>query len=213
MKLPAILIALTLAACGAEDDATQASSGAGSGLPMPRGGAALIGTNLADLRLEQLDGESLALARTHDATLLRWWTDTCPFCCATLPALEALRREYGALGLEVVAVYHPKSAVALSDEAIRAAARERGFEGRVAVDRDWSALERAWPTSERSATSVALLLDSSGVVRFAHPGPEFHASDDPEHRECARDFADLRAALELVLAREHEVISDPAHGR
>src|SRR5438093_1253265 len=40
--------------------------------------------------------------------LIRWWTDDCHYCAATLPGLEALRTRYADRGLVVVGAYHPK---------------------------------------------------------------------------------------------------------
>src|SRR6266481_4602893 len=47
--------------------------------------------------------------------LVRWWTDGCHYCAATLPALETLRNRYADRGLVVIGVYHPKPPRAVSD--------------------------------------------------------------------------------------------------
>jgi thiol-disulfide isomerase/thioredoxin len=39
--------------------------------------------------------------------LLRWWTEGCPYCVATAPALVSLERTYGSRGLQVIGVFHP----------------------------------------------------------------------------------------------------------
>lgn len=172
-------------------------------MPVPRGGAELIGQSLSDLRFDGWIGDSVSLKREHGgATLIRWWTDGCPFCEQSLPALDELRRAYEPRGLAVIAAYHSKSEVPLSDREIADAAHARHFDGTVAIDRQWRALNRAWPAELRSATSVTLLLDSAGVVRFAHPGPEFHRSSDPAHAECDADYSDLARAIEVVLEQE-----------
>ena len=46
---------------------------------------------------------------------------------------------------------------------------------------------------------MSFLVDASGVIRFCHPGPELHPSDDPEHSTCADDFRLLEAAVVAVL--------------
>lgn len=169
-------------------------------MPISRGGAELVGTALGSLEFAGWIGDHLPLKRPGGATVLRWWTEACPFCEASLPALDELRREYEGLGLQVIGVYHQKSADTLSDADVASAARARHFDGHVALDREWRALDRAWPAALRSATSVTLLLDADGVVRFAHPGPELHPSGDADHARCAADFADLERAVGLVLA-------------
>jgi thiol-disulfide isomerase/thioredoxin len=133
-------------------------------MPISRGGAELVGTALGSLEFDGWIGDRLPLKRASGATVLRWWTEGCPFCEASLPALDELRREYEALGLQVIAVYHQKSADTLSDAEVSSAARERHFDGPVALDREGRTLDRAWPAALRSATSVTLLLDADGAV-------------------------------------------------
>jgi thiol-disulfide isomerase/thioredoxin len=192
--------ALIAAACSHERESHASARSAVGTMPMPRGGAQLVGTALGSLEFAGWIGDRLPLKRPSGATVLRWWTEGCPFCEASLPALDELRREYEALGLQVIAVYHQKSADTLGDAEVASAARERHFDGPVALDPEGRALDRAWPAALRSATSVTLLLDADGVVRFAHPGPELHPTGDPDHAHCAADYADLERAVGLVLA-------------
>ena len=198
------LMLLAVVACGdgRHTEPTNDPNASSQPMPLPRGGAELIGHSLAELKFDAWIGEPLPLAREHGATLVRWWTDGCPFCEASLPAVDELRREFEGRGLVVIAAYHNKSAIALTPLEIEEGARARGYDGRIALDRDWHALDVAWPAKWRSATSVTLLLDAHGVVRFAHPGPEFHRSTDAAHAECASDFADLERAVALVLAED-----------
>lgn len=149
-----------------------------------------------------LPQRSVGAAPTFDGhvALVRWWTDGCPFCERSLPALEALRARHAARGLIGIAVYHPKPPRALADDEVAAMARELDWNGFVLVDEDWSALRAAWlDAAERAATSVTFLLDRAGRVRFVHPGPELHPSDDALHADCARDFRALEAAVDALL--------------
>ena len=195
-RLPLLL----LAAC-----APTASRDAGSrpAMPAPRAGGDVVGRDVTALLPEQwLDPRpEFAGAAAPRAVLLRWWTDTCPFCARSLPALAALAEEFAPAGLQVVGVYHPKPPRAVAAAQVRAAAARLGFGGALAVDADWSALRRIWLTGpERPATSASFLLDGRGVVRFVHPGPELHPGTDPEHALCAADFAALRTAIQALLA-------------
>lgn len=172
-------------------------------LPEARGGQELLGKKLAALSFDRTlnapqntEGKKPGNA---SATLYRWWTDTCPFCEKSLPAVETLRKKYEAKGLQVVAVYHPKPPRYLADETIRKAAEERSYHGALAVDRDWSEYRRAYSVKRPSATSVSLLVDRDGVIRFVHPGPEFHPSDDPLHRQCDVDYNLLDQAIAALL--------------
>lgn len=134
------------------------------------------------------------------ATIVRWWTDGCPYCKASLPALEALRRELGPRGLRVVGVYHPKPPRSVHAEVAVETARSLGFEGPLAVDADWEVLRHFWlATGERDATSVTFLLDADGVVRWVHPGPQLFPSDEEQYAQEDADYRDLRAAVEGLL--------------
>jgi hypothetical protein len=90
------------------------------------------------------------------------------------PAIAALEREFG---IAVVAVYHPKPARDVPDADIVAAARKIGMPGALAVDRDWALLDRTWPPDKRGFTSVSLVLDRDGVIRWLHAGGELLEPD------------------------------------
>ncbi len=73
-------------------------------------GAELIGTkalgwegaewlNPEPLRLEDLRGK---------VVLVRWWTDSCPYCSRSAPALNEFHARYARRGLIVIGMYHPK---------------------------------------------------------------------------------------------------------
>jgi peroxiredoxin len=153
--------------------------------------------NSAPLSLEDLRGE---------VVLVRWWTDTCPFCASSAPALRALHEQYSAQGLTVIGVFHPKDGRddPLDVARVRRAVATRQFQFPVAIDWDWRkrTLEQWWLTEpNRPATSVTFLLDRAGVIRFVHPGMEYHDADGQEgHEMCANDMASIRAAIERLLA-------------
>jgi thiol-disulfide isomerase/thioredoxin len=147
-----------------------------------------------DRWLNTPDGKPLNTA--GKVVLYRWWTDGCPHCEKTLPAVERLRKEYAPRGLQVVAVYHPKPPREVSDKSVMEAAKEYGYDGAVALDLDWSELNRFYlSTGERKATSASFLVDRAGVIRFAHPGPRFFPSEDPAE---AKEDADYRAIVDAI---------------
>ena len=172
-------------------------------LPTPRAGARLLGKSIADLLPERFAGEEIALAGegAAKATLVRFWTDTCPYCAKSLPAVELLRNRFKESGLQTLGVYHPKPPRPVTDDGIRAAADRLGYSGPVAIDENWEALDAVWPRGEgRGATSISVLADRFGKIRYVHPGPEFHPSDDPSHARCDADYRDLERAVRFVLA-------------
>jgi hypothetical protein len=202
--LPAIALAALFSACTARlesgtSPAIDSGQAVSIAMPVSRSGADRVGAQLPS-SIELSTADSSPVPR---ATLLRWWTDTCPFCVASLPALEQLRVTYADRGLQTIAVYHPKPPRALDSvdiEMVRADALERGYSGRLLMDAEWSSLKELWlSTGKRSATSASFLCDANGVVRFVHPGPEFHRSDDSAHALCDEDFRALEQAVQFLL--------------
>src|SRR5262245_6262509 len=133
--------------------------------------------------------------------LVRWWTEGCHFCRTTLPELERRRHERGD-DFVVIGVFHPKPEPHdVSDKHILQVARELGFDGPIAFDRDWKTLNRYWLDGdpERSWTSVSFLIDKNGVIRWVHGGGEYHPSSDPAHQRCDLQYQGLVHELDRLL--------------
>jgi thiol-disulfide isomerase/thioredoxin len=146
-----------------------------------------------------LDGTPAAF-KDAKLTLVRWWTDGCPHCEASLPALDELRKRHDRADLRLVGVYHPKPRRRVTDPEVREALEALKVECPVIIDPDWELLEKAWlGTGKRQATSVTFLVDSKGIIRFVHPGPRIHRSDDPEEKEADNGMKRLEAAIEELL--------------
>ena len=152
--------------------------------------------NSPPLSLEDLRGR---------VVLVRWWTDTCPFCVSSAPALRTLHGESADRGLTVIGVFHPKAGRddPLDVERVQRAVESRQFTFPVAIDWDWrhGALKEWWLTGPaRPATSVTFILDRSGVIRFVHPGMEYHDDDgNQEHAMCVDDMSRIRGTIERLL--------------
>jgi len=153
--------------------------------------------NSPPLTLEDLLGK---------VVLVRWWTDTCPFCASSAPALRALHDQYSAKGLTIVGVFHPKAGRddPLDVARVKRAVESRQFQFPVAIDWEWRerTLKHWWLTGpKRPATSVTFLLDKTGIIRFVHPGMEYHDADGSVgHEMCVDDMANIRTAIEQLLA-------------
>ena len=153
--------------------------------------------NSEPLTLEDLRGR---------VVLVRWWTETCPFCASSAPALRAIQEQYSPRGLTVVGIYHPKAdrdgPLDIARVARAVAVRELDFP--IAIDWDWrnGVLADWWLTGpDRPATSVTFLLDKSGVIQYVHPGMEYHDPNGAEgHEMCAVDMAGIRSQIERLLA-------------
>ena len=118
------------------------------------------------------------------------------------PALAGLDRKYRDAGSSVVGVYHPKPRGShREDAAIEEVARGWGWEFAVAADDDWSLLDAFRLSSgARDYTSVSFLIDRAGKIRWAHPGPQFHAGGPAGHEQCREDCGDLDAAIAYLLS-------------
>ena len=167
-------------------------------------GADLIGTKAPGWEIgEWLNTEPL---RLHDlrgkVVLLRWWTDTCPYCARSAPALNEFHRLYADRGLTVIGMYHPKPVHRpIPVSGIREAAQERGFRFPIGIDRDWSVLRQWWlDGGRRRATSVSFLVDRRGVIRHVHPGPAYHREAVGGDEQPRRDFVELERMIEELLA-------------
>jgi len=133
--------------------------------------------------------------------LVRWWTEGCPFCVATAPALRHFYRKYAA-GLMVIGIFHPKPPGDWSIERMRRASDRLGFTFPVALDGEWSALRRWWPDLERRGwTSVSFVVDKKGVIRYVQPGGEYHEGGlgDESHARCERDYREIEQVVDRLL--------------
>lgn len=154
----------------------------------------LVGTRAQDFKsLTWLDDQPRTLAALRgQVVLVRFWTDTCPYCRRTAPRLRALDEELRARGLTVIGLYHPKPRgrpVPLAD--VAAFIKELGLAFPIALDATWSTLDAWWlTTGDREATSASFLIDRRGVIRLVHPGPEYSDAE----------YAGLRAAILALLA-------------
>src|SRR5690349_5875123 len=64
-------------------------------LPANRGGQDLVGKDMPRLEFARWVNppENKPVDTAGSVVLYRWWTNSCPFCAATLPALEGLRKK------------------------------------------------------------------------------------------------------------------------
>jgi peroxiredoxin len=169
-----------------------------------REGQELIGTPAPNLSINQwVNSAPLEIGQLKGKVLLvRWWTDTCELCSATAPALRKLQDEYGTKGLQVIGVFHPKPAGDWNLERVKRAAAHYQFTFPVADDGDWTALKRWWLNgAHREYASVTFLVDRHGVIRYVHPGGEYHESNGtPVHEICDADFKAIQKVIAGLLA-------------
>jgi len=171
-----------------------------------REGQELIGTPAPAFNLDHwVNSSRLELSDLKGKVLLvRWWTDTCELCAATAPALRKLQDEYGTKGFQVIGIFHPKPAGDWNLERVKRAAAHYQFTFPVADDGDWKALRRWWLNgTDRDYTSVSFIVDKHGVIRYVHPGGEYHESNGASaHETCNADFKKIQAVIAELLAEK-----------
>lgn len=129
--------------------------------------------------------------------MVRFWTDTCPFCAASLPAMQTLAEEFAAEPVTFVGLYQSKpfGSERRWSEAV-ALARALGVTFPLAYDHHWKTLRAWWLDGRgRSATSASFVIAPDGRFVHVHPGPVFFPSDDPEEVRANADYEAIRAAI------------------
>ncbi len=153
--------------------------------------------------MEWLNSEPMTLSDLEGkVVLIRFWTDTCPFCRATAPALAQIDADYRDRGVVVIGMHHAKPRGSERRPAqVADVIQGWGWRFPVALDGDWGVLDAFWPVAEgRRYTSVSFVLDRHGTIRHVHPGPEFHPDGPADHVQCRADYAEIRGVLDTLLA-------------
>lgn len=198
------VVGLLPAGCGGGGVDTHVAEPEAPGVPSSRAGGDRVGRPAPEWGpLAWVGAPPRTLAELRgQVVLVRFFTDTCPFCRATAPALAELDEEYRARGVTVVGMYHPKPrGTPRTPEQVEAVVKGWGWRFGVALDLDWAVLDAYWlAQGDRDYTSVSFVVDREGVVRFVHPGPEFHDGGPADHEQCRQDYRDVRAALDALLA-------------
>ena len=152
--------------------------------------------------LKWMNSQPLKLSELEDkVVLIRWWTETCPFCSRSAPALNEFHDIFKEKGLVVVGMYHPKPPGPRRQKALEKAVKRLGFEFPIALDMDWSRLRRYWLANSRHRwTSVSFLIDKRGKIRYIHPGGEYYKGEDETQTEAQRDYDELKGLIEKLIA-------------
>lgn len=204
-----VVLAVSIVACGIAPEPVDSArptreDAREDDVPASRDGRDRVGIPAPPFTVDGWIGpSSLALEDLRGkVVLVRFFTDRCPYCRATAPALVQLDADYRERGLAVIGLFHPKPRGARSSvPAVTDLVRAWGWTFPVGIDGSWTTLDAWWLASgERSATSASFLVDREGVIRWVHPGPEFHPDGPADHEQCRRDYADLRAAIDELLA-------------
>ena len=154
-------------------------------------------------KLRWLDGQARDLQTLRGRVLVvRNFTNECPFCASTIPALQRIHEKYGNRGVTVLGVYHPKPQRHVSSEDVAEFTKSLGVTFPIAVDEDWSLFNRWWKgRSDEGWTSITWVLDRRGTFRYVHSGGEYHDGGGAAHDQCRADLATLVRTLDEILAQ------------
>ncbi|MCG8423513.1 MAG: TlpA family protein disulfide reductase [Proteobacteria bacterium] len=163
----------------------------------------LLGKPAPDWQLaEWANAEPMQLSDLSGrVVIVRFWTDGCPYCQKSLPALQTLSDEFAGHPVTFVGIYHskPKGSERPFERAI-AAANEYKVTFPLAYDRMWKTVTSWWLSGpQRRATSASFVVDAAGTFVHIHPGPEFFPSVHPGEAQPDRDFRSLRDAIVQAL--------------
>ena len=152
--------------------------------------------------LKWMNSQPLKLSELEDkVVLIRWWTETCPFCSGSAPALNEFHDTFKDKGLVVIGMYHPKPPGPRRQKTLEKAVKRLGFEFPIALDMDWSRLRRYWLANSRHRwTSVSFLIDKRGKIRYIHPGGEYYKGEDETQTEAQQDYDELKGLIEKLIA-------------
>lgn len=189
-----LCVALALTAC-------EPAAGEPAPPTVARAGAELVGMQASEfIDVTWLDGRARTLADLRGSVVLvRFWTDTCPYCQRTAPALRQLDAEFGDRGLVVVGLHHSKPRGSTRTPAqVEASARAWGMDFLIGLDSGWATIDAWWLAGRAcEATSASFLIDRKGTIRLVHPGPEYTPTGAPQSR---RDYAEIHATITALLA-------------
>ena len=100
-------------------------------------------------------------------------------------------------------MFHPKPRPErTTSDYVQKSADNLGFKFPIAIDDDWATLKSYWlDDHQRGYTSVSFLIDKEGIIRYVHPGPEYHSDGAGEHKQCRDDFLEIEAMIVSLLAK------------
>lgn len=180
---------------GAKTDPSGAPAAAPPGATGP--GAELVGKAAPAWTASEWTTDSpLSLSELRGrVVVVRFWTNTCPYCERSMPALEDLSKKYAGKPVTFVGLYHSKpygSERAWST--VLETLDEWNVTFPVGYDREWKTVNAWWLDGRGpSATSASFVIGADGTYAHVHPGPVYFPGD-------GGDFAALEAAIDRELA-------------
>lgn len=129
--------------------------------------------------------------------VVRFWTDTCPYCAKSLPAMQELADELEGQSVTFIGLYHskPLGSERSWKEAV-AHAEDLGVTFPLGYDHHWKTVRSWWLDGRRGgATSASFVIGPDGRIVHVHPGPVFFPSADPADARANAGFEAIRSAI------------------
>ncbi len=138
----------------------------------------------------------------NKVVLVRFWTNTCPYCEASLPAIQKLAEEFKDKPVVFIGISKPYG-VERSWESAVSKSVEFGVSFPIAYDREWKKLRQWWLDNNEKAraTSVSFLFGKDGKLKYIHSGPEFHPPDGRDHKKCNEDYDKIFLTIKEELGK------------
>jgi len=145
--------------------------------------------------------------------VVRFWTDTCDYCAASLPAMQKLADEFRDAPVTFVGLYHSKPYGSEKPwEVAVAKAKELGVRFPIAYDHSWKTVSNWWlKGGSRAATSSTFIIGPDGKIAFVHPGPVFFPGSDPSHARANADYEAIRAAIRTTSCPSNACTQNDGH--
>jgi thiol-disulfide isomerase/thioredoxin len=160
-------------------------------------GSDLVGTPAPAWITSEWTTESpLSLADLRGrVVVVRFWTNTCPYCERSMPALQKLSAKYANQPVTFVGLYHSKPRGTEREwSTVLATLEEWGVTFPIGYDREWKTVQSWWLDGRGPrATSASFVIGADGTYAHVHPGPVYFPGD-------GGDFAALEAAIDRELA-------------
>jgi thiol-disulfide isomerase/thioredoxin len=194
MRLGLVVLALLCATVGV-------AGGQGAKL---LAGAELVGTQAKEWTVgpEWANSKPLRLSDLRGrVVMVRFWTDRCHFCAASLPAMQKLADEFRKKPVTFVGIYHSKPRGSERPWSVAVArAKELGVRFPVAYDHMWKTVRAWWlEGGGRRATSSSFVIGADGRIVFVHPGPMFCPGEDCDDAQANSGYEGIRGAIRGAL--------------
>jgi len=173
-------------------------------------GEELIGTKVPEFdALTWVNSPPLTIASLKGKPVyLRFWRRECPNCKQTIPMMNYLYKTYSSKGLAIVGICFGSFSDA---DTAKVHLAQWGIKFPVALDHRSNTLQKFW-AGTREYSSVSMLIDRDGVIRWLHPGgvlglpPSMGGYEDcPAFYSLEKEIDRVMAAKELPKKRRDDI--------